>query len=172
MMVSESQRLITEDIIALRISKLMNSIVKIVEEFERKEGKESKTLPALRTRARQLYEALTYHGLYQVIAYCAGKALYQNLLNVYNALSARDFESLKNELTKALSNIKEAEDRAYALYGGILLQVLSDLCNLKVSENLDELISNLITNQYLEQVAYMIAKWIKLCAEALIRKER
>ncbi len=172
MMVSESQKMITEDIIALKISKLMNSIVRIIEEFEKKEDRESKTLQALRTRARQLYEALTYHGLYQVVAYCAGKALYQNLLNVYNALSARDFESLKNDLTKALSNIREAEDRAYALYGGILLRALSDLCNLKVSENIDELISSLIINQHLEQVAYMIAKWIKLCAEALIRKER
>ncbi|NPB00006.1 MAG: type III-B CRISPR module-associated protein Cmr5 [Crenarchaeota archaeon] len=170
------QKTVTEDIIALRVSKLVNNIVNILRDIEKKEvkseKKEDKTLQALRTRARQLYEALVYHGLYQVVAYCAGKALYQNLLRVYNALSNKDLNKLKSDLDSILQGIEDAEDRAYALYGGILLRELVDLgCLDNVPENMSDLLENLMENNYAEQVAYIVAKWIKLCAEALIRKE-
>ncbi|NPB00416.1 MAG: type III-B CRISPR module-associated protein Cmr5 [Crenarchaeota archaeon] len=154
-----SEMVVSEDIVALKVAKIINNIVNIF--------KDEGVLKHFRTRARQLYEALVYQGLYQITAYCAGKAGYAELMNVYNTLTR------PTELREALSKIKDDEGRSYALYGAVLLRVLTDVCNLEDLSKLDidKLLEKLIEEQYLEQVAYMVAKWIKLCAEALIKRE-
>ena len=120
----------------------------------------------VRTRARQLFETLTYQGLPYLFAYVGGKATERRLFELYDTICKdADTESIAKELLDKIKGMSD-EDASYGLYGASIMCIISKVTGINLRCSLEELIYKYGFDKLIQQVAYNAAKWLKFFAEA------
>ncbi|NPA69406.1 MAG: type III-B CRISPR module-associated protein Cmr5 [Crenarchaeota archaeon] len=123
----------------------------------------------VRTRARQLFEVLTYQGLPYLFAYVGGKTGEKNLQIIYELLSKNgDPSNVGREIhDKIVKDLKMSEeDASYALYGASIMYVLSRVTGIDFKTSIDKLVYEYGFDKLIQKITYEIAKWLKFFAEA------
>ncbi len=123
----------------------------------------------VRTRARQLFEVLTYQGLPYLFAYVGGKAREKNLHIIYDLLhKGRDPSTIGKEIDEKITKDlrMSEEDASYALYGASVMYVLSRVTGRDFKVSLEKLVYEYGFDKLIQKITYEIAKWLKFFAEA------
>ncbi len=122
----------------------------------------------VRTRARQLFQVLTYQGLPYLFAYVGGKAGERSLQTLYEILQKGGNPSdISKKLAESIKNLRlSEEDASYALYGASMMYILSKITGRDFKKSLEELVYSYGFDKLIQKVSYEIAKWLKFFAEA------
>ncbi|NPA69899.1 MAG: type III-B CRISPR module-associated protein Cmr5 [Crenarchaeota archaeon] len=122
----------------------------------------------VRTRARQLFQVLTYQGLPYLFAYVGGKAGERSLQSLYDVLQRGGNPSdVGRELAENIKNLRlSEEDASYALYGASMIYILSKITGRDFKKRLEELVYDYGFDKLIQKVSYEVAKWLKFFAEA------
>jgi len=126
---------------------------------------------SFRARARQEVSNIAFSGLPLTIAVIASRSSAAALEEALRDMDPGDFIGRVCSDIKYASdlNLKEDEDKAYAIYGFSLLYALKALGAIK-ERTLAEFIKGVASSPLVQAMALEVATWIKRFAEAYIHE--